>query len=106
MKQFLYGEAPTEWDIDDALRDYGLYHDVDVVWTAYVYLVNYQIVLFDPFDDEWRHDMAILRLVRMKLEAVQKRGGLRVAPVSVFETLKQGGTLGGQLVHDEVVKHE
>ena len=96
MQQFLSDEPPDTQTIEDALLDFGFYHqlpDVERMYAEYMNHGNYGYaggVLDQP--TEFWDDMSTMRLLELYVKHVATMP--RLEQVSVFDQLRKDGRFG------------
>lgn len=96
MAQFLSDAAPDEQAIEDALVDFGFYHqppDVERMYAEYVNHGNYGYSggVLDQPEEYWR-DMGTMRLLELYVKHIAPAP--RLEQVSVFDQLRKDGRFG------------
>lgn len=99
MTQFLSDERPSDATIENALLDFGFYHewrDVARMYAEYVNKGNYGYaggVIDQP--EEYFQDMATMKWLELWVKHV--KNAPRLEQVSVFDTLRLEGRFSGHL---------
>lgn len=97
MKQFLSGNPPMPYEIEEALLDFGFYHALPEVCRMYAELTNnkrygYAGGVQDQPPEYWR-DMSTMNWLKLYVEEVLPTAGL-IPQVSVFDQLRNNEGFG------------
>lgn len=100
MERFLNPDPPSAPEIEKALLDFGFYHHFHEVSLMYSNLTNHNLLgyaggVMDQPEEYW-HDMAIMNWLSLWVKHIGSKP--RMAPVSVFDTLRNTGRLDGKLL--------